>query len=339
MEERVQTVCLVTLTVIAMGAALYWLQPIMMPFVLSVLIALGLSMLVDFQTRHLRLPRPLALAATVLAAVLLLVGTWALVSTSVAEMAAQSSRYAEQVNVLLARATEALPEPLRERVGDDLRSLTRNSVSTVGGLLASTTSAIVDLLSKSFLVFVLVMFLLIGSQGTQAPTGTWATITTQVKGYLLSKVVISGVTGVLVGATLALLGIPLAMVFGLLAFLLNFIPNIGSVVATLLPLPVVLVSPDVSPLAAVLAIAIPAAIQLTVGNVIEPKIMGDALDLHPVVILLSLIFWGMLWGIVGMLLATPITAVVKLLCERFEGSRPVAQVMAGRVSALGGSSR
>ena len=60
-------------------------------------------------------------------------------------------------------------------------------------------------------------------------------------------------------------------------------------------------------------------------------------DLHPVMILLSLIFWGMLWGVVGMLLATPITAVVKILCEKFEGSRPVANLMAGRTAALTGT--
>ena len=62
--------------------------------------------------------------------------------------------------------------------------------------------------------------------------------------------------------------------------------------------------------------------------------MGDALDLHPVVILLTLIFWGMLWGVPGMLLATPLTATLKIVLEKFDGSRPLADLLAGRMSAL-----
>ena len=93
-------------------------------------------------------------------------------------------------------------------------------------------------------------------------------------------------------------------------------------------------SPDVSSGAAAAAILVPAAIQGTMGNAIEPKFMGDSLDLHPIVILISLIFWGMLWGIVGMLLATPITAILKLFLAKFEGSRPVAELLAGRLDML-----
>ena len=126
------------------------------------------------------------------------------------------------------------------------------------------------------------------------------------------------------------------MSFGLLAFLLNFIPSVGSVVATLLPLPIVLVSPEISTKVAVAAIAVPSAIQLVFGNFLEPKIMGESLDLHPATILLSLILWGTLWGVLGMILSVPITVVVKILCERFEGSRPVADLLAGRTDALVG---
>ena len=131
-----------------------------------------------------------------------------------------------------------------------------------------------------------------------------------------------------------MLGVDLAMVFGLFAFLLNFIPSIGSIIATLLPVPVVLMSPSLSMPAAIMAIAIPGVIQFSVGNVIEPKIMGDELDLHPVTILLTLIVWGMLWGIAGMLLATPITAVMKILFSKNELTAPIADIMAGRLDRL-----
>ena len=125
------------------------------------------------------------------------------------------------------------------------------------------------------------------------------------------------------------LGIDLALVFGLFAFLLNFIPSIGSIIATLLPLPVVIVSPDVSTTVAVLAIAIPGTIQFTIGNLIAPRVLGSSLSLHPVTILLALMFWGSLWGVVGMLLATPMTAVLKMLADRFERTQAIARIMSG----------
>jgi AI-2 transport protein TqsA len=130
---------------------------------------------------------------------------------------------------------------------------------------------------------------------------------------------------------LAVLGIDLAMVFGLLAFLLNFIPSIGSLVATLLPLPVVIFNPEISTTTAVLAIALPGLIQLVLGNVVDPLVMGESLDLHPVAIVLSLILWGMIWGVVGMLLAAPIAAILKLLLERLELTAPLAHLLAGRL--------
>ena len=70
-----------------------------------------------------------------------------------------------------------------------------------------------------------------------------------------------------------------------------------------------------------------------IGNVIEPKMLGDSLDLHPITVLLSLIFWGMLWGIPGMLLAAPITAVLKILSENLEITAPVARLLSGKLGA------
>jgi AI-2 transport protein TqsA len=154
-----------------------------------------------------------------------------------------------------------------------------------------------SVLSNGLIVVIFMIFMLAGKGGPAPPEGGLrAQIDQRIKRYLLTKVVVSGLTGLLVGVTLWVLDVQLAMVFGLLAFLLNFIPNIGSVIATLLPLPVVVLSPDLSMVAKILAIAIPGAVQFSVGNLIEPKIMGESLDLHPVVVLLGLIFFGWLWG-------------------------------------------
>ena len=86
-----------------------------------------------------------------------------------------------------------------------------------------------------------------------------------------------------------------------------------------------------SPLAIAAAVAIPGAIQMSLGNVIEPKLMGDGLELHPATILLSLAFWGLIWGPVGMVLAVPITAVVRIVLVRFESTRPAGDLLAGKL--------
>jgi predicted PurR-regulated permease PerM len=159
----------------------------------------------------------------------------------------------------------------------------------------------------------------------------WSEIASKIQRYIVVKAVLSAATGLAVGTVLAVLGIDLAMVFGLMAFLLNFIPSIGSIVATLLPLPVVIFNPELGTTTAVLAIALPGLIQLVVGNVVDPLVMGEALDLHPVAIVLSLILWGMIWGVVGMLLAAPIAAILKLLLERLELTAPLGRLLAGRL--------
>jgi AI-2 transport protein TqsA len=333
-ERRIQTVCLLFLTAVVVAAALFWLRPVMVPFVLSVFIALGLAPLIDWPVRRLRVPHGLALAGTLVVAVLLLTMLASLVTSSVGQLTERGDEYYAQLTRLLERAVELLPaESLGLDPEEDFDPLARIPAGAVRGMLLSTTNAMVDILSQSLLVFVFVVFLMLGGSRTPAG-GVWGEIARQVQSYLATKALLSMATGVLVWAVLALLGVDLAMVFGLFAFLLNFIPSVGSVIATLLPLPVVLLRPDMAPLTAVLAIALPGAIQFTIGSVLEPKIMGDALDLHPVTILMALMFWGMLWGIPGMLLATPITAIMKILFMRLDLTQPLAHLLAGRLGTF-----
>jgi AI-2 transport protein TqsA len=122
--------------------------------------------------------------------------------------------------------------------------------------------------------------------------------------------------------------------FGFLAFLLNFIPTVGSIIATLLPLPVVLLSPELSVTTKILALAVPAALQIVLGNAIQPKVLGNALDLHPIVILISLIFWSMIWGVAGAFLATPMTAVLRIVLERIPATKPLSEILAGRLDSV-----
>ena len=122
----------------------------------------------------------------------------------------------------------------------------------------------------------------------------------------------------------------LAFIFGTLTFILNFIPVIGSVIAVLLPLPIaVLQFPELTQI--LIIILLPSVVHIIIGNILEPKIFGEAFGLHPITIILSLIFWGMIWGIIGVLLAAPITAIIKITFERFETTKQIARLLEGKI--------
>ena len=331
METRVQTVCLILISTVLTGAALFWLRPVMVPFVMALFITLGLRAGAEFLEARASVPHSAALSVTVLIGLLSLAAVAVVVSISVGELAEKATLYNDHVIELIRKAEAYLPEEIRAQQEEAFGSI---SVSNLGGVLLGTVSAIRSALSNSFVVLIFVLFLLLGGERGGPSSGMWGEAETRIKRYIATKAAISFTTGFLVGVTLLLLGVPLALVFALFAFLLNFIPSIGSILSTFLPLPILVVSPEISPQTAMLAIVIPAFIQITIGNFLEPKIMGESLDLHPVTILLSLILWGTLWGILGMILSVPIMVVVKILCERFEGSRPLADLLAGRVAGL-----
>jgi AI-2 transport protein TqsA len=201
-------------------------------------------------------------------------------------------------------------------------------------ILTSTVGTIFGMISGVFFVIIFVIFLLLGRNPHAEHSQVYADIVQKIRRYVGIKMAISVMTGVLVWATLRIIGLKLAGVFGILAFLLNFIPSIGSVIATVLPIPIAVVQFQSSPWLIVLAVAIPGAIQNILGNIIEPKLQGEGLNLHPVTILLALSFWGLLWGIVGMFLAAPITAAIRIVLMQFETFRPIADVLAGDLSGM-----
>jgi AI-2 transport protein TqsA len=185
------------------------------------------------------------------------------------------------------------------------------------------------------MVLLLMAFILFGRRSTRlGSTGILREIEQRVQRSISLTVFISTLTGVLVGSTLAILGVEFAAVFGFLAFLLNFIPNIGSIIATALPLPIIFLNPEMTIAAKVLAIAVPSAIQVLIGSLVQPRMLGNSLQLHPVVLLLSLLFFTMIWGVAGAFLATPLTAVIRIVFEKIPATRPLAALLAGDLAPL-----
>jgi predicted PurR-regulated permease PerM len=126
---------------------------------------------------------------------------------------------------------------------------------------------------------------------------------------------------------LTLIGVDFAVTWGALAFFLNFIPTVGSIVASIPPVLLALVQYYPSFWPAVITLVSVTTIQMGMGNALAPKILGDQLNLSPVVVLLSLLFWGWLWGIVGALISIPIAAAIKIVCENIKTLHPISVMM------------
>lgn len=150
-------------------------------------------------------------------------------------------------------------------------------------------------------------------------------ILAEVQGYLAVKTVVSIATGVLVGFSAALLGVDFALLWGLVAFVLNFVPSVGSIVAGIPAVLVALIQLGPGP-----AVALAAAyltINMILGNLVEPAILGRRLGLSTFFVILSVVYWGFVWGPVGMLLSLPLTLAVKLALEQSSELRWLAVLM------------
>ena len=141
---------------------------------------------------------------------------------------------------------------------------------------------------------------------------TFKDITDHIQQFISIKFVITLILGFIVGLILYLFGVKFYIVFGVLTVLLNFIPNLGSVIGVGFISIMVLIQFESMGFALLIA-GILIVVQNIVGNIIEPKIFGDTLGLNPLVILISLLVWGYIWGIVGMFLAVPLTAIIKII--------------------------
>ncbi|RYZ98547.1 MAG: AI-2E family transporter, partial [Proteobacteria bacterium] len=179
------------------------------------------------------------------------------------------------------------------------------------------------------LVIVFLIFLVSGKGIGEKKQGLGGEIDDKIRSYILTKILSNFLTALCVWIVYMAFDLDLALMFATLCFLLCFIPTLGSIVATLLPMPIALVQYNASwPIWGVLLF--PALIQVVIGNILEPKLLGRGLDLHPITILLSLMFWGLIWGVAGMFLAVPITAVLKIILDKHPLTHHFSEMLAGR---------
>ena len=321
---------LVFLAFVALAFTLYFTKVFMIPFVLAVFVVFLVAPLLDFQVQKLKIPHALAVALTLLFVLAIIVLAGGLFTSAVKAIINTADQYSENISITADKVVCWLGS---HGVNIDTAQFISSMKTNVPTYLQTTFSPILSATSWLFLTIVFITFLLAGRHPGTINKGVLGEIDSKVRYYIFLKVICSAVTGLGVWIVLSLFRLELAGVFGLLAFLLNFIPSIGSLAATLLPLPVAVVQYE-SSLAITMVILLPGAIQILIGNFVEPKFQGQSMKLHPVVILMALSFWGILWGIVGMLLAVPVTAITRIVFMQFDLLRPIGKLMAGNIEFL-----
>ncbi|MEJ8573082.1 AI-2E family transporter [Microbaculum marinum] len=321
-------------------AARAYLIPIAIALVLFSLLAALIDWITKLHVGRWSVPRPLA---TVIGLIIIAYGLSLMVSvlsSQVEAVIAASPRYISRIEALLSDAAEFFGRDIAEDLQKALSEI--NLAARIPGLVgsagATVTTITLIVLYMGFMFVERGAFqrkldrLLPDHDQASRVRAVILSISDSVQRYFTIKLFVSALTGLAAYAVMKPMGLDFAETWALLAVLLNFIPNIGSAIATILPAIVALVQFDTLGPFLVIAFGV-STIQLVIGNFVEPALMGRSLNLSPLVIILSLTFWAFVWGIVGMFLSVPIMVIVLIVCSQIPAWRPVAVILSrdGRI--------
>ncbi len=234
---------------------------------------------------------------------------------------------------------DALISQIDGWLGVDTKTALKNYSGNLdfGNILQLLFSSISDIISNGFMILLYAVFILledasfkpklksifVGKENEEKVDGILEKISTSISSYFGLKTLLSLITGTLSYIALRIIGVDAPEFWAFLIFILNFIPTIGSLIATIFPAIFCLFQFGIlTP--SLLVLGIVGTIQVVVGNFLEPKIMGSSMNISPLVTILSLSIWGAIWGIIGMILSVPITVVTIIIFSQFEKTKPVA---------------
>ena len=320
----------ITASVIVILAGLKIAQPIVVPVLVAFFLAVLVSPAITYLV-HYKVPVAIAIAIVVVGLFAFFYGLGSLVASSTDQFIERLPDYQAKLQDWLIDVKIRAPwlvNDFKERI-NELKP-TQNALSLLGSLFSGLGSV---LTSMVLVVFTLIFSLFEGQNATKKARIALDSHTIEymkrfsklVQKYLLVKSLISLLTGILVGLLLWLANVDYPFLWGTLAFLMNYIPNIGSLLAAIPP--VFLASIQHSLTGFIITSSGFIAINMIVGNFIEPRLMGKSLDISPLVVFLSLIFWGWIFGPIGMLLSIPLTVVVKIGLEVYPKTKWLAQII------------
>ena len=348
-NTRIIIVLLGIICVFLFARALHNGGSIIIPFILAGFLLYILNPIIDFFER-LKVPSGLAVLLSLITTFSVLIFLGAVINDSIQSFVVEFPKYENRLHELTTRAVEVLnvaPVDSAEvaegneavRLSDIFENL------SVSVLLRNVVRAVGSFLSSMVMVLVIMLFMLGGRNQlkqkiklafkpstSERISSIVSNMNTQIQQYLVMKTVVSLLTTALVVIVMLFFGLEFVVIWAVLTFMLNFIPTVGSIVAVLLPLSLALIQFDSVATVGWLGLCLFAA-QFSIGQVLDPKLVGKRINLSPVVILFALIFWGAMWGIVGMILAVPLMVVAKIIFENVEELRFLSVLMSSAPSS------
>lgn len=269
---------------------------------------------------------------------LIIGGVVKILSVNIRQLSTSLPLYQQNIGILTASINETFDINVNEFTREFLGEYDYTN------LLKSLFNSLTDLFGKAFLIIIYTLFLLLEEpffsrkikaiyqdrvDSREETTTILNQIDRSIGRYLSLKTIISLLTGVLSYFALLFIGIDAPLFWAFLIFLMNFIPTIGSLIATVFPaLFAMLQFGELMP--GVWTLIVVGVIQLIVGNYIDPKLTGDSLNVSPLIVIIGLSVWGALWGIIGMILSVPISVMLILIFAHIPSARPVAVLLSKR---------
>ncbi|MFC2085281.1 AI-2E family transporter [Bacteroidota bacterium] len=337
-NNKIIIVLLSIICVIIIGMLLKNASTIFIPFVLAVFLTFILNPIIT-SFEKIRIPSSLAILLSIILTlgVLVIIGNF--IKGSIQSFVVEFPKYEGQINQIGKDVMNffgiSSPSTTSGQSGwqDNPQVAAILENLSIPALAKVIVESIGSFLSNAFFIFIILMFLLAGrnqfikkshiafkSEVSERIVKIVGNINKQIQQYLVAKTLISLLTAFLVMIVLYLFDLEFLGIWVLMTFLLNFIPTVGSLVATLLPVPMAIIQFDSLGMVVWMVICI-AFIQIVIGNIIEPKIVEKRINLSPIILMFSLTLWGYLWGVIGMFLAVPIMVMLRIVFENIEGLR------------------
>lgn len=334
MNDRSNNKSSAAVTAAAVVVVIYGMQMakvLLVPLLIAAFLAL-ITVRPMLWLQQKRVPGFLAALVIVSAIMLLMAVVGTILGSSIADFTAALPVYQARLDAIVAGAVQFVAENLK---GDESMESLADMIDPgwAMGLVATILNSVKDVLTNTFLIIFTMIFMLleVSSVGTkvEAAFGRSAdslerprVFLQNLGRYLGIKTVVSIATGFCAGVLTWSLGLDFPLLWAMLAFLLNYVPTIGSIIAAVPAVLLALV--QMGPGAAGATAIGFAAINVVFGNIIEPRLMGYGVGISPLIVFVGLVFWGWVFGPVGMLLSVPLTMVLKLVMESDENTRWIA---------------
>lgn len=329
---------------IAIVVILIFGQNLLIPFLFAILLWFTVKELKGFLNKipvfEKRIPSWIKTTITSILLLVILIFGSAVITSNIEELARSYKQYENNADGLLKQFNELFDIDLISLMKD------QNFDFNFGEVLTAIFNSLSNILGNSFMIVLYALFMLMeeslfvfklkklfkNQEQFERVMEVLDTIEDSVAKYLGLKTIVSLITGVLSYLVLAIIGVNSPVFWAFLIFLMNFIPTIGSLIGTLFPAIFCLLQfGDFT--TGLIVLGVLGLIQVLVGNILEPKIMGNSLNVSALVTILALSFWGAIWGVTGMILSVPITVIMIIVFSQFESTIGIAIMLSekGRV--------